>query len=446
MKQKLLFYTIFILTILATLFSAQAAADFVIENFEGNIVIQEDGKVNVEEKIDVLFYESRHGIYRDLPVAYRTENNEKIYTEINVISVTDGFKSIPYEISTNQANLRIKIGDPDKTISGSQKYIINYLVSGVLVSFENYDELYWNVTGNNWETTIKNSSATVTLPEQGIIQSACYFGEYGATNACLINKISDKKIQFTSPTELLAGQGLTIAVGYTKAMVPILVIAAPKTISDIISSPTTLITFFVTCVMGLFLLLRMWWKIGRVRFFKRKSLHDPDQSIEVFPLRGHETITAEYEPPSNLKPAEIGVLMDEQADTLDISATIVDLAVRGYLTITEVPKKWMFGSADYILTKIDKDRSDLMDYEKELLSSLFSGRSMVKLSKLKNTFYKQLKKVKEALYKEVTNKNLFAKNPQSTRRKYFLYAIALIITAIVITGIALSSFNSFITG
>lgn len=446
MKVKVLFYTIFILAILMTSFSVEAAEDFIIENFGSNIIIQEDGRVNIEETIDVFFYESLHGIYRDLPFVYKADNNKKIYTEIKIINVTDGLKKIPYETSTNQANLRIKIGDPQKTITDSQKYVINYLVSGVLVSFGNYDEFYWNTTGDKWPVTIKNSSATITLPKKGIVQSFCYSGKYGETKSCLMSKVSDKKIQFSSPSELMAGEGLTIAIGYTKGMVPILVITPPKTINDVIFSPTTLITFFVTFAIGLFILLRMWWKVGRDRFFRRKSLHDLNQAVEIFPLRNQETITAEYESPLNLRPAEIGVLMDERADTLDVSATIVDLAIRGYLVIKEEPKKWMFGNTDYILTKTGKDENSLMNYEKRLLSSLFLSRNEVKISKLKNSFYKQLKGVKDALYGEVTNKKLFARNPQATRRKYLLFAIMLLIIGVAITGIGLSILNNFIVG
>lgn len=446
MSKKLLSYTIFIFVILTAPFSAKAAEDFIIENFESNIIIQNDGKVSVEEKIDVFFYEARHGIYRDLPFAYESDDGEKTYTEIKIISVTDGFLKIPYEVSSNQANLRIKIGDPNKTISGPQKYIINYSVAGILVSFDDYDELYWNVTGDKWLATIKNSSVTVTLPEAEIIQEACYVGKYGETNSCSINKISEKEVQFVSKKSLAGGEGLTIAVGYTKGMVPILTITPPKTIEDVISSSTTLIVFSVTFVTGLFLLLRKWWQIGRDRFFERKSLHDPDQIEKIFPIRAYEAIGAEYDSPLNLRPAEIGVLMDERADTLDISATIVDLAIRGYLTIEEKPKKWKFGDADYILAKTDKNEEGLMDYEKKLLSSLFLNRKTVKLSELKKSFYKHLGDVKNALYEEVTNKKLFAKNPQSTRTKYLLLAMLLFFTGLITTVIGVRILNSFVLG
>lgn len=425
----------------------KAASDFIINDFKSNIAIQSDGKIIVEETIEVFFYELRHGIYRDIPHTYKSATGEKKYTKIEINSVTDGNKNIPYEISSNAANLRIKIGDPNKTVSGSQNYIIKYLVSGVLVPFEGYDELYWNVTGNDWPTSIQKSSAVVILPQDGIVQSACYVGRYGATTPCLINQINEKEIQFTSSRNLSSGEGLTLAVGYKKGMVPILVVEPPKTTLEILFSPTNLITFFFVLIIGIFLLLMMWWRKGRDYYYERKSLHDPKQKEKIMPLGAYESIGAEYEPPLNLRPAEIGVVMDERADTLDISATIVDLAVRGYLVIKEESKKLLFGRKDYILIKTDKQEEGLLGYEETLLNELFLEKKETRLSELKNTFYKSLKTVKKQLYKEVVFKKLFEKDPQSVRSKYLVFALLLTFFSIIGFLIILKNIpNSFLLG
>jgi uncharacterized membrane protein len=129
----------------------------------------------------------------------------------------------------------------------------------------------------------------------------------------------------------------------------------------------------------------------------------------VRPIGAHETIVVEYEPPEKLRPAEVGVLMDERADTLDVTATIIDLATRGYLTITEVPKKWVFGSTDYTLARVKKDTASLLDYEKELFSKLFDEKDKVDMSSLKTKFYKDLKVVKDKLYEEIIKKGFFQK-------------------------------------
>ncbi len=442
--KKIIFFIILLAILVPQL--SRASGDFIINNFKSDIVIQPDGKITVEESIDVFFYQPRHGIYRDIPYVYQLPEGDKIYTKIKVNDVTDGTTSIAYTVEDNKANLRIRIGHPDKTVSGSQKYLIRYSVSGALMAFQGYDELYWNITGNDWLVPIEESSATIRLPQEGIVQSACYIGIYKATDSCLIDRINDKTIKFSSPRRLLPGEGLTIALGYEKGMVPILTVDPPKTFAEIFYTPVTLISFLSVLAIGIFLVLRLWWLKGRDYYYQRKSLHDPNQKEKVMPLGAYETIGAEYEPPLGLRPAEIGVIMDERADTLDVSATIVDLAVRGYLTIKEVPKKWIFGTTDYLLTKKKNPREGLLDYEKKLLDELFFEKGEIKLSELKNEFYKSLKKVKKELYKEIAGKKLFNGNPDLVRKKYLLIATVLTIFAFLCFFITVSILNSLLLG
>ena len=93
------------------------------------------------------------------------------------------------------------------------------------------------------------------------------------------------------------------------------------------------------------------------------------------PLLGRGETPVEYEPPDKLRPGQIGTLIDERANPLDVTATIVDLAVRGYLRIEEIPKEGWFGKPDWTLHK-RKDEDGLEhEYERILFGSLFSGNS-----------------------------------------------------------------------
>lgn len=443
--KKIILLAIFLSIILIPQLT-RAENDFIINNFESNITIQDNGRIMVEETIKVFFYQPKHGIYRDIPYIYQSPDGKKTHTEVRIDNVTNRVISIPYEVISNESNIRIRIGSSKKTVSGPQEYLIRYYVSGVLKAFDDYDELYWNITGNDWSVPIEESSATIRLPQGGIVQSACYIGLYKTTDSCLIDRINDKTIKFSSPRRLLPGEGLTIALGYEKGMVPILTADSPKTFAETFYTPVTLISFLSVLVIGIFLVLKLWWLKGRDYYYQRKSLHDPNQKEKVMPLGAYETIGAEYEPPLDLRPAEIGVIMDERADTLDVSATIVDLAVRGYLTIKEVSKKWIFGATDYLLVKKETSREGLLGYEKKLLDELFFKKGEVKLSELKNEFYKSLKKVKKELYKEVTAKKLFNGNPDLIRKKYLLISITLTIFAFLCFFIAVNILNSILLG
>lgn len=444
---KKFLFTALIALIFLIPYISKADEGWVIDSFESYIIIQKDGRVNIEEKIDVNFGNlEKHGIYRDIPYVYKPSDNGKIYTQIDVIEVSSGISKIPYEVFRNGANLRIKIGDPNITVSGKQNYKINYLVSGVLSSYYNYDELYWNVTGLDWPVPIRESAATVVLPEPGVIQSSCYRGSFGSKQACDAEKISDKIVRFSFLDVLMPGEGLTVALGYAKGMVPILKIAAPETFASKFFSLETLISFSAILIVSLYFIIRTWWKHGRDLWWKGKSSIGLNQTEEIMPLGSHEIIAAEYEPPLALRPAEVGVIIDERADTLDVSATIVDLASRGWLTIAEIEKKWLFGKTDYILARTDKNDEGLMFYEQLLLASLFRYKNEINLSELKNKFYKDLKKVKKALYQESARKNLFTKNPETTRSHYIKYAALAIIAGMALIFVSSKIFNSIIIG
>jgi uncharacterized membrane protein YgcG len=412
-----------------------ADAGWKITNFSSIIGVQTDGYVRVREVIHVDFGSlERHGIFRDIPVGYTTSDGKSIAIKAKINSVTDGTKPIPFETSTTNGTLRIKLGDADTLVTGTQAYVIDYLLRGVLREFENYDELYWNATGNLWTVPIEHAEATFALPENGLVQWSCYLGTQGSTEKCDGEKTSESLVHFIAPRTLAGGEGMTVAVGFTKGLVPILPPLAEDAVSKTskISPLVAGLSFCITLFLGIFFLTRLWWKKGR-------DLKTDGTMVTPFE---HETIIAEYEPPLQLCPGELGVVLDETADTLDITATIVDLAVRGYLTIEEIPKKWFLGSTDYTLRKINVAEKDLLSYEEKLLDALFKDKARatlsevfhilkgeeievndptqktVAISELKNTFYQDLAEIKKALYEEVARKKLFDGNPSTVRLKY----------------------------
>ena len=411
---------------------AYAQENWIIEKFNADINILEDGKVSIGETINVDFGSlQKHGIFRDIPFIYSTQDGDKRYTKINVVSVMANGFQVPYETSSSGDYIRIKIGDPDKTVSGRQVYEIEYLASGVLNSFESYDELYWNVTGSAWPVPMLEAGATVTLPKEGINQLTCFQGGFGSKDKCTYSQENNLSAGF-SGSSLQAGQGLTVIVGYTKGLVPIITIDAPKSVQDSLFTLPNLVIFLIFMVLGVMGVFFLWLKKGRDFWWRGRFLFDLSARHEVKPIGAHETVVVEYGPPEKLRPAEIGVLMDEKADTLDVSASIIDLASRGYLTIGETPKTWLFGKTDYNLAKVQKDTKELLPYEKELLNRLFDEADIVSVSSLKTKFYEDLKEVKLKLYEQVVQRKLFVENPERVRYKYLVTS-----TSVVAVGVGL---------
>lgn len=441
--KRLVFFLVFFLLILLPR-SVAADDGWEIDRFQSNIAVEQSGNVRVVERIVVDFKDlEKHGIFRDIPIAYES-NGDTFYTELTVDSVHQNGEPMQYEESRSNGYTQLKIGDPDKTITGEQTYSIQYSVKGVLRSFAAYDELYWNITGDKWPVPINYAEATVTLPREGISQTTCFEGYAESTALCQKSIQDGKTAKFATYGALGEAQGLTVVVGYEKGMVPILAVERPKTFWEKFIEWPSLATLFVVLFGGIGTVLYKWHTEGRDYWFGQNIFGKKDDPGNVKPIGGHETVTVEFMPPEKLRPAELGVLMDERAHTHDVVATIIDLATRGYLTITEIPKKWIFGKVDYMLTKKSKPETELLGYEKKLLDNLFKTGNEVTMSSLKQTFYDELKEVKAELYKEVVAKGLFPKDPEKVRNNYLAFGIVSLVIGGVIIGWTIE--NEFIIG
>ncbi|CAN5116422.1 DUF2207 domain-containing protein [soil metagenome] len=414
---------IFVLAILSPLTHTRAAENWKVTDFASTITVDPTGVVLVREEIAVDFgSETKHGIYRDIPVTYQAEDGTKTFTKVTLDAITQDGAAATFTQEVYNGYLQAKIGDADKTISGAHRYVITYRATGVLRSFATYDELYWNSTGNNWDVPIQHASATVTLPQDGVVQASCYVGAVLSTTNCT-QVPGTRSVTFNHPSALQPGEGMTVAVGYTLGMVPILSVTEEQ------GSTTTLPTYFPLVLLSFF---AVTLAAGCTFIWNRWSRRGRDGG------KIQSAVAPEYDPPLNLRPGEIGVLLDETADTLDISATIVDLAVRGFLTITEVPKKGWFGKVDYKLTSLMKNQAELLGYEQRLMNSLFLARTECLTSDLTNTFYKQLAEVKEELYKEVTAKGLFVANPEKVRSGWVIWMIVCAVVGVFTTIMGLA--------
>ncbi len=402
--------------------SSAVAADtgWSIDRFDARIEIQRDGRLLVTEAIDVDFGSlERHGIFRDIPVEYdwpEGRRTMRVY-ELDVLSVkTAAGASIPFSATRRGADVQIRIGDAGRTVSGRQTYRLAYLVAGVLNAFPSHDELYWNVTGDQWPVPIGAASATVVAPSAPT-GTACFVGVSGSNTPCTQSPLAQGRL-FRAPDALAPGEQLTVVVAIPKGVVPEprpILRDRPRAVWEFFDlTPLTLGGAVAVALAGLWLVFRRWWTSGR---------DDPERL----------TIVPEYEPPERLRPAELGVLVDESADTRDVTATIVDLAVRGYLTIREVPKEGVFGKKDWLLTRKGGDAGALREFERTILGGLFADRDSVKLSELKRHFYTTLAKAQRELYRETVDRRWFPADPSRVRGTYAAVGVFFVVVAGILT-------------
>lgn len=381
-----------------------AAGGWAIERFVSDIEIRPDGGIAAVEVIDVDFGTlEMHGIFRDIPVRYRWAPDpalERRY-ELVVQSVRDGGgAALPYQTTRDGSNVRIKIGDAGRTVSGKHSYRIAYTVLGVLNGFADHDELFWNVNGGTWDVPASQVRATVRGPAGTLTGAACFQGAAGSTTPCSATVEPDRVTYSAGTKVFMPGEQLTIVATLRKGAVPEpapLLERRARGIGDFWdASPAIVAAALAVLIGGLGLVFRRWWTAGR-------------------DLREHQTIVPEYTPPDDLRPAEIGLLLDERADTKDITATIIDLAVRGHLAITEIPKHGLLGKRDWLLTRKAGDLTALRDYERTILDGLFALGETVTISALRRRFVGTLAQAQSQLYAGSVTQGWFAADPAAVR-------------------------------
>jgi uncharacterized membrane protein YgcG len=432
---------------------AAAQEPWVIASFAADLRVRPDGAVEVTEVIAVDFGAlRRHGIFRDIPVEHPYDTKHHRSTPITVLAVDDGAgRRWRYETFRNGDDLRIKIGDPDLEVTGRQTYRIRYRIRGALNAFADHDELYWNVTGHGWLVPIARATARVEAP--AVTAVTCFQGPFRSNEACGASH-DPSAAEFAATRRLGPAEGLTVVVAMPSGLVrvepPLLIeLKSPgEIVADFLGlRPPVVAGALALALVALGAVYRLWWLNGRDRWAGDVHYLTGSSTETRKPIFARETVVPEYTPPEvgkgpsrrRLRPAELGLLLDERADTLDVSATIVDLAVRGYLRIVDEEKKVLLfvRSRETALQKVKDPDGALLPYEAELHKAIFLGRSdHVRLSDLKEKFHGELDAVKRALYQQgVKSDKLFPANPRDVRSRHLLLGIGL--TALGAAAVAL---------
>jgi hypothetical protein len=389
----------------------RADEGWLIDRLAITLAIQPDGTVEANEAIDVDFDgQPHHGIFRDIryQVLYDADRIREYDIALQGVT-TEGGRPHQVKTLTNGALRRFQIGDPQRTISGKETYRLRYRIGHALNAFPDHDELYWNATGV-WPVRIASAVVIVTAPGGAIDRVRCFQGPEGSRDPCRSEFTADRAT-YTATRPLADGEQLTIVAGLRKGAV-----AEPT--PKLVSRPREVTEYFTTTPVYLALagvaftgivggLGALWWRVGRDRRFVALQQSPDDRREETVPLFRGRPIAVEFEPPDAIRPAQMGLLLDERADTLDVTATIIDLAVRGYLRITEIPKQGWFGHKDWQIDRLKAPDGPLLEYERIVLDGLFASGSSSTISDLKKKFYTELRKAQSALYRDAVKRGWF---------------------------------------
>ncbi len=419
-----------------------------ITSYNIDATIEANNSVLFKETIAYDFGSAqRHGIFRDIVTRQRFDDrNDRVY-ELDVLSVTSPTRApAGYEVESSQGESHIKIGDPDRTITGQHTYVISYRLRGILNAFEDHDELYWNMVAPLWAVPIENTSIVVRAP-QAPTRIACFAGPVRSTLPCAKSSTVENDATFSTPL-LRPNEAFSVVVALPKGAVP-----EPTPILEerwafsraFMVDPWRVGAMLVVLAGAVFAIVRLAWTTGRDRQARGQvvaSIPAPEGAIEErVPFMNGAVTPTEYIPPESMRPGLIGTLFDEVAHPLDVSATIVDLAVRGYLKIEEIEATGWFGSNDWQLTRL-KPSDGLATYETLLLDGLFEDGDTVKFGDLKTTFATKFANVQNALYQELVDRGWYHRSPSATRSMWIGIAIGLLVASIGLVAVA-AMFTAF---
>jgi hypothetical protein len=384
-----------------------------ILDFNSQIRVDPDGSMTVEEMIRVICEgkQIKRGIFREFPTKYKDRYGNTVKVGFEVIDVLRDGRREPYHIKGVSKGKRIYIGQENVLLRpGTYAYTIIYKTDRQLGFFKDFDELYWNVTGNNWNFVIDHARAVVALPSGAeILDIAAYTGRLGETGKAFTTDFDKNgNVTFTTTRRLLPDEGLTIAVAWPKGIVaePTSLNKAGHILRDNRGVVGGLVGLFILSIYYLW----AWFRVGRD------------------PVKG--TIIPLFSPPKRFSPAAVRFVMRMGFDDKSFAAAVVNMAVKGFLTIKEDE------DGVFTLAKTGSGKSNLSRGEERVMHKLFRTRGSIRL---KNTNHEAIQEGISALKKSL--KMHFEKIYFFRNSKYLLPGLILTLLtlgAVILTAIDMS--------
>ena len=333
--------------------------DYVIDKYDINIIVNENNTFDITETITAFFNVPKHGIFRTIPLK-NTITRLDGTTSTNRTQVTNVSVDNEYTTSRENGNYKLKIGSANRTLTGEQTYVIKYTYNLGKDPVKDYDELYYNIIGNEWDTVIGNVTFSITMPKEFDSSKLGFSsGAKGSTdNSKVKYNVSENKITGNYDGILGAGEALTIRCELPEGYF----------VGTDLTSNSLIYMMFIIPILGLIIAFILWYKFGR------------DENVIE---------TVEFYPPQGFNSLEIGFLYKGKADNQDVTSLLVYLANKGYIKISETEEESLFSkSKDFKITKL-KDYDGNNINEQIFLNGLFSKKKTVlfdynKLKEIKN--------------------------------------------------------------
>lgn len=326
---------------------------YILNSYDINIIVNENNTLNITEKIGAYFNVEKHGIFRKIPLKNEVTRLDGT-TSKNRAKISDIKVSDNYSLSTESGYKVIKIGDANYTLTGQKKYEISYLYNLGRDTGKEYDELYFNLIGDEWDTSISNITFTITMPKEFDSSKLGFSsGAVGSTDS--------SKITYNVNGNIISGK-YNGTLGSGEALTVRLELPEGYFVNAGINMSPIYYLMFIVPIVGLLISFILWKIYGK-----------DEQVIE----------TVEFYPPQGFNSLEIGFLYKGKAENKDVTSLLIYLANKGYIKITETKDKSLFSTGKgFIITKL-KEYDGSNANEKMFLTGLFENNDSVDLAKAK---------------------------------------------------------------
>lgn len=369
-----------LLLLLISVFSLSVSADetkYTIEKYDVNIIVNKDNTFDITENIIANFIQPQHGIIRKIPTKNKVVRNDGTSSS-NKVRISD-IHIYGDDYSVSDGNYKeIRIGDADTLITGLKEYIISYKYDIGADPLKNKDELYFNIIGTEWDTTISNVSFEIVMPKEFDASTLGFsVGSQGAIGYENINySVDENTISGVYSKTLMPYEGLTVRLelpeGYFK-------VSKLKQIKNFIVDNIALIFVSISAL------------ITAIKYF-------------VFQIDEKDIVeTVEFYPPNNLTAADIKHIC--KSYYFDTVAMTIELANQGYITIYEE------GDDCYLIKNATYDGPD--ERYKVLMEDLFEDSDEVNIKKHKLKPTSTLKRINEIT--EEKNSYIFKNSSTSSQ-------------------------------
>ncbi len=348
--------------------------DYVIDKYDINIIVNENNTFDITETITAYFNVSKHGIFRTIPLK-NTITRLDGTTSTNRTQVTNVSVDNEYTKSRENGNYKLKIGSASRTLTGEQKYVIKYTYNLGKDPGKDYDELYYNIIGNEWDTVIGNVTFSITMPKEFDSSKLGFSsGTTGSTdNSKVKYNVSGNKITGSYNGILGAGEALTV-----RCELPEGYFVGTGLTFNLMNY-----IFYLFPILFLVIALLLWYKYGR-----------DDQVVE----------TVEFYPPQGFNSLEVGFLYKGKAENQDVTSLLIYLANQGYIKIAETEEKSLFfKSKGFKITKLKEYDGNNVN-EQIFLNGLFTKRPSISIGSL---FSKNVEQEPTDNTNEVTSTDLY---------------------------------------